>query len=141
VSRGALSLRSGRRRSEGSFRELLKDIEAYRKILQDAVITWMDDQEIGMAPVAGRRRPKYPVLLWPYKYDDPDEMARVMTHEIVHYAHPDLTDSSNESAVDAKTTALMANPVWQLLVYYKLLYAMHRSVKREFARNKAFTIA
>lgn len=117
---------------------LYDQIAPYAKVLRYASITWMDNKEIGMAPASGRRKPKYPILLWVYKFKNVDEMCATATHEVVHYVHPEL--ETNEPAVDAKALSLMKNPLWEMLVLYKVLHSLHVSVKEAYALNDKFTI-
>ncbi len=121
-----------------TLRALYDEIEPYARVLRYASITWMDGREIGMAPASGKRKPKYPILLWIYKYKDVDEMCNTTTHEVVHYVHPEL--ESNEPAVEAKTAALMKNPIWEVMVLYKVLNSIHLSLKEKFEEDEKFTL-
>lgn len=129
---------SRRRKIPAQLQALYNQLEPYQRVLKYADIAWMDGLEIGMAPASGRAKRKYPILLWPYLYKNVDEMASVLTHEIVHYAHPDL--ESNEPAIEAKTQGLMKNPIWEMLVMYKLLHTVHVALKDKFRENPKFTL-
>ena len=91
----------------------MKEVGAYIQIANKSCIVWMDGTEIGMAPK--RVRAKYLVLLWPYAVESFAELVRTFTHEIAHYAHPDL--DFNDPAVEAITTSLMETPEWLAVAY------------------------
>lgn len=63
---------------------------------------------------------------------DSDELLHVLSHEVVHHAHPDL----NESAVDAKAVWLRSRPKWRAIAESVLVEGLLRLVHNAASGRK-----